>query len=65
MVTETRRQVTDFYGDLVQGLMLPRTKAPKIREDDERDAAASPEASVLTPERPEGGARNTRRPSRV
>ena len=37
--------------------MLPRTKAPKIREDDERDAAASPEASVLTPERPEGEAR--------
>ncbi len=35
---ETRRQATDFYRDLVQGLIAPRTKAPKIREDDRADA---------------------------
>ncbi len=33
-VAETRRQVTSFYGDLVQGLVLPRTQAPKIREQE-------------------------------
>ena len=33
---ETRRQTTDFYRDLVQGLVPPRTKAPKIRGDEEK-----------------------------
>ncbi|MBW8059191.1 MAG: stress response protein [Solirubrobacterales bacterium] len=34
-VAETRRQATEFYRDLLQGLMSPRTKAPKLREDDD------------------------------
>jgi len=34
-VAETRRQTTDFYRELVQGLMPPRTKAPKIREEEQ------------------------------
>ncbi len=29
-VTETRRQLMDFYGDLVQDLQPPRQKAPKL-----------------------------------
>lgn len=37
-VAETRRQATDFYRDLVQGLMPPRTKAPKIREEEKPEA---------------------------
>jgi hypothetical protein len=54
-VAETRRQATDFYRDLVQGLMPPRTKAPKIREDESK--AAEPEQPTLTPERSESAAR--------
>jgi hypothetical protein len=46
-VAETRRQVTDFYAELVQGLMPPRTKAPKIREDDtDEPSAASASAAA-------------------
>ncbi len=54
-VAETRRQTTDFYRDLVQGLMPPRTRAPKIREEEEKaqglEAAPGP-----TPEKTEGEA---------
>jgi hypothetical protein len=54
-VAETRRQATDFYGDLVQGLMPPRTKAPKIREEEKaKGAEAAPDP---TPEKTEGEAR--------
>jgi hypothetical protein len=41
-VAETRRQTTDFYGDLVQALMPPRTKAPKIRDDEATEVEATP-----------------------
>jgi hypothetical protein len=45
-IVETRRQTTEFYRDLVQGLMPPQTKAPKIREDEQKtsepDEAAAP-----------------------
>jgi hypothetical protein len=41
-VAETRGHTTDFYRDLVQGLMPPRTKAPKIREDDQKVAEPDP-----------------------
>jgi hypothetical protein len=44
-VADTRRQTTDFYRDLVQGLVPPRTKAPKIREEE----APEPDASPPTP----------------
>jgi len=44
-VAETQRQVTDFYRDLVQGLMPPRTKAPKIQEKEEGAKAAPAELS--------------------
>jgi hypothetical protein len=55
-ISETRRQTTDFYRDLVQGLMPPRTKAPKIREDEQKgdEATAVP---IHAPERSEGDAR--------
>jgi hypothetical protein len=53
-VAETRRQVTEFYGDFVQGLVPPRTVAPKIRED---DAGDSDTASISPPERAEGEVR--------
>ena len=52
-VAETRRQATEFYRDLVQGLMPPRTKAPKIREEAEEHR---PEL-VAEPEKSEGEAR--------
>lgn len=46
-VAETRRQVMGFYGDLVQGLVMPRTQAPKIREPEIADAVpAEPPPSV-------------------
>jgi hypothetical protein len=55
-VAETRRQTTDFYRDLVQGLMPPRTKAPKIREEEEK--AVEPQAvPTPTPEKTEDEAR--------
>lgn len=57
-VAETRRQVTDFYRDLVQGLVLPRTKAPKIREEQRADEQKSNEAPML--EKTEGEARRER-----
>jgi hypothetical protein len=40
-ISETRRQTTDFYRDLVQGLMPPRTKAPKIREEEQKEEVAT------------------------
>lgn len=58
-VAETRRQATDFYRDLVQGLMPPRTKAPKIRHDDQKDEkpAESDETSSPASEKSEIQAR--------
>ncbi|MEX2448797.1 MAG: hypothetical protein WD404_08660 [Solirubrobacterales bacterium] len=50
-VAETRRHATDFYRDLVQGLMPPRTKAPKIREDESK--VSEPERSAPAPEQSE------------
>ena len=53
-VAETRRQATDFYRDLVQGMMPPRTKAPKIREEERSvDPAPMSESAEATspPER--------------
>jgi hypothetical protein len=35
-VTETRRQATEFYRDLVQGIVHPPKRAPKLREDEEK-----------------------------
>jgi hypothetical protein len=55
-VAETRRQTTDFYRDLVQGLVPPRTKAPKIRGDEEK--ASKPDGGPApTREKSEGKAR--------
>jgi hypothetical protein len=48
-IAETRRQTTEFYRDLVQGLMPPRTKAPKIRED-EQQTTETDEAPAPAPE---------------
>jgi hypothetical protein len=53
-VAETRRQVTSFYGDLVQGLVPPRTQAPKIREPEGADAGV-PEPPI--PDKSEGAVR--------
>jgi hypothetical protein len=50
-VAETRRQATEFYGDLVQGLVPPRTKAPKIREDGSSEPEDPPQ--VQPTEKPE------------
>ncbi|MGE5282310.1 MAG: stress response protein [Chloroflexota bacterium] len=45
-VTETQRQVTEFYRDLVQGIVPPPTKAPKIQKEEQatEPAAAAPPA---------------------
>ncbi len=60
-VAETRRQATDFYRDLVQGLMPPRTKAPKIRvEEKPSDSNSQPKS---TAEKNEGRARQEREAS--
>jgi hypothetical protein len=54
-ISETRRQTTDFYRDLVQGLMPPQTKAPKIREEEK---AADPGTVQSQPsDKSEGEAR--------
>jgi hypothetical protein len=46
-IAEARRQTTEFYRDLVQGLMAPQTKAPKIREDEqEMSESAGPSVPV-------------------
>lgn len=42
-VVETRKQVTDFYAGLVQGLVAPRTQAPKIREQEPPEPVVPPE----------------------
>ncbi len=55
-ITETRRQTTDFYRDLVQGLMPPQTKAPKLRED-ESQADELGAAAVQPSEKSEGDVR--------
>lgn len=61
-VAETRRQTTDFYRELVQGLMPPRTKAPKIREEEQ--ASVEPVATETSPEdKTEGDARREREAS--
>jgi hypothetical protein len=44
-VVETRKQATDFYADLVQGLVAPRTQAPKIREQEPAEPVIPPETS--------------------
>jgi hypothetical protein len=59
-VGETRLQATEFYGDLVQGLVPPRTRAPKIRAEEKR--AAQP-TEAPAPERSEGQARREHEPS--
>jgi hypothetical protein len=59
-VAETRRQATDFYRELVQGLMPPRTKAPKIREEEK---SPEPEAPAATPEKSEGEVRRAQETS--
>lgn len=50
-VAETKRQVTNFYGDIVQGLVPPPTHAPKIRETETAEAEpvvqAEPEKSEV------------------
>jgi len=61
-VAETRRQATDFYRDLVQGLMPPRTKAPKIRHDEQKNAE-SEEKPPSTSKESEGQARREREAS--
>ena len=55
-VAETRRQTTDFYRKLVQGLVPPRTKAPKIRGEEERSSKPD-SAPAPTHEKSEGEAR--------
>lgn len=55
-ISETRRQATDFYRDLVQGLVPPQVKAPKIREDEQK--AAEPSADQA--QAPEKSERETR-----
>lgn len=54
--SEARRQTTEFYRDLVQGLLPPRTKAPKIREE-EKVPTESQADSIETPETSETEAR--------
>jgi len=61
-VTETRKQTTNFYRDLVQGLMPPRTKAPKIREEEQKLTESGPPAPP-TPAKSEGEARREREAS--
>lgn len=61
-VAETRRQMTDFYRDLVQGLMPPRTKAPRIREE-EQEVVEADSPTQPPPERSEGEARREREAS--
>lgn len=61
-VSETRRQVTDFYRDLVQGLVPPRTKAPKLREEPQ-STSESDSSTASTPVESEGEARREREAS--
>jgi hypothetical protein len=56
-ISEARRQTTDFYRDLVQGLMPARTKPPKLR--DEEEVAEPSSGQVATP--PEKSEGKTRR----
>jgi hypothetical protein len=55
-VAETRRQATDFYRELVQGLVPPRTKAPKIREEEK-----PPEPDAVATRKPEKSESEVRR----
>ena len=61
-VIETRKQTTNFYRHLVQGLLPPRTQAPKIREQEQELAETSQPASP-TPAKSEGEARREREAS--
>jgi len=54
-ISETRRQITDFYRDLVQGLMPPQIKAPKIREE-VREETTPPDSGEAATEKSEGEA---------
>lgn len=55
-IAEARRQTTEFYRDLVQGLMPPQTKAPRIREE-EQGPADQDGGALPMPEKSEGEAR--------
>jgi hypothetical protein len=44
-VSETRRQLMEFYGDPVQDLQPPRQKAPKLPRTTEEPAAESLESN--------------------
>lgn len=61
-VTETRKQTTNFYRDLVQALMPPRTKAPKIREEEQK-LAETGQPAPPTAAKSEGEARREREAS--
>ena len=52
-VADTQRQVTEFYRDLVQGLMPPRTKAPKIQEKAEDQVTEPGDAVPPAPKKSE------------
>jgi len=60
-VAETRRQATDFYRELVQGLVPPRTKAPKIREEEKPPEPEAP--ATAKPEKSEGEVRRAQETS--
>jgi hypothetical protein len=58
-VLETRRQVVSFYGDLVEGLVDWRPKAPKLTSEKAPEEAGDPRhtladgASTAAPSQPE------------
>jgi hypothetical protein len=54
--SEARRQTTEFYRDLVQGLVPPRTMAPRIREDEKATVESQADATEV-PEKSEAEAR--------
>jgi hypothetical protein len=45
-VTETRKQLLDFYGDLVQDLQPPRQKAPQLPKPTEEQTPEPAEVEV-------------------
>ena len=55
-VSEARRQTTEFYRDLVQGLVPPLIKAPKIHEAEKATTESRPDAAGV-PEKSEAEAR--------
>ena len=60
--SEARRQTTEFYRDLVQGLVPPRTKAPRIREEDKATTESQGDATEI-PEKSETEARREHKTS--